>query len=119
MARNKTKTKSQYIAFFKKIYSNIPDKNKKKAEELFQRAAELAVIIDSCDKHLTEEGPVTEMSQGKYVILRENPYSKVQDAKMKTYLMVIDKLDKMLPDAKIETTTKAGEALAAFVVKGK
>ncbi|MBQ0112671.1 MAG: hypothetical protein KBT03_06045, partial [Bacteroidales bacterium] len=115
----KTKTKAQYIVFFKKIYDAIPERNKKKAEELFQRAAELAVIIDDCNKHLEKEGAVSEMCQGNYSIMRENPYSKVQDAKMKTYLLVIDKLDKMLPDAKTDATNKAGEALAAFIAKGK
>ena len=38
---------------------------------------------------------------------------------MKAYLAVIAALDKLMPDTKTEGVVKAGEALAAFVAKGK
>lgn len=112
-------TEKKYIRLFKELYKDIPESKQKKAMELIKRAAELSMILDDCKAHITEEGAVTEMEQGKYAIMRENPYSKVQDAKTKSLLAVLDRLDKMIPDAKAEGVAKAGEALAAFVARGK
>lgn len=115
----KIMTEKKYIKLFKDLYKDIPESKQKKAMELIKRAAELSMILDECKAHITEEGSVTEMDQGKYTITRENPYSKVQDAKTKSLLSVLDRLDKMVPDSKSEGVAKAGEALAAFVAKGK
>jgi hypothetical protein len=38
---------------------------------------------------------------------------------IKSYLAVKNELDKMLPTEKESTVSKAGEALASFVAKGK
>lgn len=112
-------TRKDYIKRFTEIYKNIPESNKKKASELIGRLADNQMILDECNEHLTAEGAVTEMSQGAYSITRENPWSKVFDSKTKNMLAIIGQLDKMLPDAKAEGLSKAGEALASFVAKGK
>lgn len=114
----KDNLKKKYISKFKKIYSLIA-KDNKKVEELIVRLADLAVVLDECREHLEDEGAVTIMPQGNYYIERENPWSKVQDAKQKTYLSVMSKLDDMMPTAKEATVAKAGEALTDFISKGK
>lgn len=114
----KDKLKKKYIKKYTAMYSLIADGNKK-VEELIIRLADLSVILDECREHLLEEGAVTEMAQGNYVIERENPWSKVQDAKQKTYLSVMSKLDDMMPSAKEANVQKAGEALSDFISKGK
>ena len=111
--------RKNYLSLFRRTYKSIPQSQSKKAKELIERAADIAVILDECKEHLTSEGLVTKMPQGEYEIERENPYSKIFDAKMKAYLAVIQALDKLMPDTKTEGVTKAGEALAAFVAKGK
>ena len=107
------------MSLFKATYKNIPEGQEKKAKELMERAADIAVILDECKEKLAIQGLVTKMPQGEYEIERENPYSKIFDAKMKAYLAVIAALDKLVPDVKAEGIAKAGETLAAFVAKGK
>lgn len=108
-----------YLKRLNAIYKDIPPSKAKKAKELIRLLAEDLALRDECLKHLAEEGAVTEMPQGNYSIMRENPWSKVADSKTKNILAIMEKLEKLLPDAKTETVTKAGEALAAFVAKGK
>ena len=75
--------------------------------------------MDECKEHLIEEGLVVEMQQGNYSIERENPWSKIQERALKSFISCVNKLDSMFPDEKTAQAAKAGEALAAFVAKGK
>ena len=88
-------TKKQYINRLNKIYSNIPQNKQEKADELIRRLADVLLMMDECCGRLEDEGCVTEMPQGDYSIMRENPYSKIYDAKHKLMLATIDKLDKL------------------------
>lgn len=112
-------TKNDYIKRFTEIYGDIPENNKKKAKELIDKLADVLLMMDECKKNIESEGCVTEMEQGSYSIMRENPYSKVYDAKAKIMLSIIDKLDKLMPDSKTSAITQAGDALGSFVAKGK
>jgi len=116
--KTKNKLKKSYIRKFTDIYSEIAG-NSKKAKELIERLADLAVILDEAREHLCEEGAVTSMDQGNYSIERENPWSKIADSKQKSYLAVMNKLDDMMPSEKEATATKAGEVLKDFISKGK
>ena len=111
--------KSDYIKKYSDIYSNIAGNKRKKADELIDKLADVLLMMDECKEHIEAEGCVTEMCQGNYSIERENPWSKTYDNKAKLMISLIDKLDKMLPDAKQEGIDKAGEALANFITKGK
>jgi len=111
--------KKDYLKRFSEIYKAIPESNKKKAEQLIDKLADVLVMMDECKEHLDEEGCVVKMCQGSYEIDRENPWSKVYDSKSKIMMTLIEKLDKFLPDVKQEGVAKAGENLAAFVAKGK
>lgn len=112
-------SKEEYIRKYKNIYKSIDKSNKKKSLELISKLADVLVMMDECKQHIDEEGCVTDMSQGTYTIQRENPWSKVYDAKSKLMISLIEKLDKMLPDQKTEGITKAGENLAKFVAGGR
>lgn len=111
--------KKAYIKRYKDIYKGIGESNQKKAMQLIEKLADVLVMMEECKEHIEIEGCVTEMSQGNYSIERENPWSKVYDAKSKIMLSILDKLDKMLPDQKTETATKAGENLARLVAGGR
>lgn len=87
--------KQEHLERLRKIYPDIPEEKREKAEVLFERASDVLVMMDECREHISVEGCVTEMSQGKYSIMRENPYSKVYDAKYKLFLSTIDKLNKL------------------------
>ena len=88
-------TKEQNLEKLKKIYTDIPEDKQEKVNEILEKMADVLVMMDECREHINQEGCVTEMSQGKYSIMRENPYSKVYDAKYKLMLATIDKLNKL------------------------
>lgn len=95
MADRKTK---KYIDRLTAIYAEIPGEKMEKADLLISKGAELLMMMDECRKHTDQEGCVSEMRQGNYSIMRENPWSKVYDSKHKLLLSTLDKLDKLLPD---------------------
>ena len=88
-------TRKQHLNKLKKIYADIPEDKQEKVKDLIEKMADVLVIMDECKDHLTKEGCVTEMPQGSYTIQRENPYSKIYDAKYKLMLATIDKLNKL------------------------
>lgn len=87
--------KKRYITKLKRLYRDIPEDARKKAEALIERLADILLMMDECREHIAEEGCVSEMPQGKYSIMRENPYSRVYDAKHKLMLSTMDKLEKL------------------------
>lgn len=111
--------KKEYVKRFSDIYANVGDSNKKKAQELIEKLADVLVMMDECKEHIDLDGCVTDMCQGNYSIQRENPWSKVYDSKSKIMLSILDKLDKMMPDSKAESVARAGENLASLVAKGR
>lgn len=111
--------KSEIIKKYSDIYRDIPEKNKKKAEELIDKLSDVLIMMQECKEHLDSEGCVTEMCQGSYTIERESPWSRTYDSKVKLMLSITDKLDKMLPDSKTEGVAKAGENLAKLVAGGR
>lgn len=112
-------TKEEYVKKLNSIYRKVDKNNKKKAKELIDKLADVLVMMEECKAHIDEEGCVSEMSQGKYSITRENPWSKTYDNKVKLMVTIMDKLDRLLPDAKTEAVSKAGDALGSFIAKGK
>ena len=94
-------TKNEYIDKLNDIYGDISAVNRPKADQLIDRLAEVMQIMDECREDMKKNGLVTEMSQGKYSIERENPHSKIYDAKAKIMISLMGKLDKM-QEAKTE-----------------
>lgn len=111
--------REEYIERFREIYAGVGEKNEKKRDSLIELLADNLMQADECKEHIESDGCVTSMSQGKYAIDRVNPWSTAYDSKIKTIQSLIDKLDKMMPDGKTESITKAGESLARLVAKGK
>ncbi len=94
-----TKTpSSKYTAKLQAAYADIPEDKRIKADEYIQRLSDVLSMMDECKKHIKAEGCVSEMSQGAYSITRENPWSKVYDAKHRLMLSTFEKLDAMLPE---------------------
>lgn len=112
-------TKEEYVKKYTSIYRKVDKNNKKKAKELIDKLADVLLMMDECKQHIDEEGCVSEMCQGKYTIQRENPWSQTYNQKVKLMTTIMDRLDRLLPDAKTETVAKAGDALGAFISKGK
>jgi hypothetical protein len=102
-----------------KILKDVPRQQVALCERLIERAAFMLVALCEYEKHIAEEGVITEMPQGKYSITRENPAAKGYNTMLKNYQSVIKQLTDLLPDKKDAAREKAGETLAAFVARGK
>lgn len=87
--------RDKHLARLRRIYADIPDSKKDKAEIYLEKASEVLELMDDCLAHVADEGSVTEMSQGKYSIMRQNPWQKSYTDNYKTMLSTLDKLNKM------------------------
>ena len=104
----------------KKIFSEISESKRKLAEPLIENAAFMRITLEDLQQQVNDEGAVIEAVNGNgFKTQQEHPAQKSYNVMMNRYSATIKQLTDLLPDAKTETTSKAGEALAAFVMKGK
>lgn len=103
----------------KKILQDVPSQQMELCERLIGRAAFILVTLLDYEREITENGVITEMSQGAYTIKRENPAAKGYNSLVKNYQGIIKQLTDMLPDKKDAAREQAGQRVAAFVAKGK
>ena len=94
--------KEDYLEKYLGTYKEIAEDEK--GMELISRIAETCTILDECAEHLKDEGSVISMSQGKYDINVENPYSKIRAREMKNFLKLRSQLETMLNEKRIKRT---------------
>ena len=93
----KEKAIKKEVLRIKRIFKEI-DKNKKAAAEgLIQEAAFMRVTLADLKAQVNENGPVDEMEQGDYSILREHPALKSYNTMVQRYAMVWKTLNDLLP----------------------
>lgn len=102
------------------IIKDIPADKKKLVEGLIADASfmaeQLAILREHIGKHgWSEEYQNGANQYGKKTSVEADTYLKMQ----KSYASVIRQLTDFLPDTKHDEYHAAGEALAAFVAKGK
>ena len=124
MAQKDEKTKEQRIKSevtkLKKIFSNLDKERMVLALKLIENAAFMTVTLEDLQKQINEEGSIRTGTNGNgFETTQESPALKAYNSVMQRYTPCIKQLTDMLPDAKSMATAKAGEALAAFVQKGK
>ena len=113
------KIKSE-ISKLNKIFKDLSENKKKLCESLIQNAAFMAVTLEELQATIKEEGPVMRHTNGNgFEVLQEHPAQKTYNTMINRYASVIKQMSDMLPDNKTESMNSAGEALAAFVAKGK
>jgi len=80
-------------ALFKDI-----DKNKRlTAKGLIEEAAYMRITLQELKKEIDKHGPIDEMPQGDYSILREHPALKSYNTMVQRYTNIIDKLTNLHP----------------------
>lgn len=87
----------QEIARLNKIYADLDGKKKQVAEGLISEAAFMRSTLTQLKQMIDEAGPIDEMSQGEYSILREHPAVKTYNTMIQRYATVIKQLSDMLP----------------------
>ena len=118
------KTKEQRIkseiSKLKKNYSNLDKERMTLAMKLIENAAFMTITLEDLQKEINEKGSIRTVTNGNgFETIQEAPELKAYNAVMQRYTPCIKQLTDMLPDGQTTATAKAGEALAAFVQKGK
>ena len=99
--RKKELTKDEMIKKevrrLKRIYKEIDGNKKKVVEGLINEAAFMRATLEELKKEIDKNGPIDEMPQGEYSILREHPALKSYNTMIQRYSTVIKQLSDLLP----------------------
>lgn len=107
--------KNEYM----KMLDNIQENTKPLAEKMIIDLGYMESKIEEYKRLIDKDGLVVSMPQGNYSIDRENPAVKGFHQMIKSRDIVLKKLIDLMPDAKAEGVSKAGEALKGFIATGK
>lgn len=103
-----------------KIFENVADDKKKLCSNLIKNAAFMAVTLEELQERIQSEGAViTSMNGNGFETMQEHPAQKSYNTMINRYSSIIRQLTELLPSDRQDAVTSAGEALAAFVAKGK
>lgn len=80
-----------------KMYKDLEGKKKDAAEGLIQEAAFMRATLQELKKMIDESGPVDEMPQGDYSILREHPAVRIYNTMIQRYTAITKQLSDFLP----------------------
>lgn len=81
----------------KKIYKDLEGKRKQTAEGLIQEAAFMRATLGELKDLIDLNGPIDEMQQGEYSILREHPAVKTYNTMIQRYSGITKQLTDLLP----------------------
>lgn len=85
-----------------KLFKDIESNKRLTAKGLIEEASFMKATLAELKESIDENGPIDEMSQGEYTILREHPALKSYNTMVKNYTSIIDKLLGLLPkDVKV------------------
>lgn len=102
------------------IFANIAVDKKELCAKLIQNAAFMSVTLEELQEKINTEGAVMNFVNGNgFETIQEHPAQKSYNTMINRYSAVIRQLSDLLPDSKQDAVLNAGEALAAFVAKGK
>lgn len=90
--------------FFKDI-----DRNRRlTAKGLIEEAAFMRITLQQLKAEIDKDGPIDEMPQGDYSILREHPALKSYNTMVQRYTNIIDKLVNMHPKEEVKKDVDDG-----------
>lgn len=90
------------------------DRNKRlTAKGLIEEAAYMKITLQELKVEIDKHGPIDEMPQGDYSILREHPALKSYNTMVQRYTNIIDKLTNLHP--KEEIKKEIDDGFDAFV----
>lgn len=81
----------------KRIYKELDEKRKKATEGLIQEAAYMRATLGELKALIDRDGPIDDMPQGDYSILREHPAVKTYNTMIQRYSSVTKQLNDLLP----------------------
>lgn len=110
------KKKIPDISSLRQVFENIDDNRSKLALSLLDKAEFMNKTLLTLEEKVKEDGVVTIMPQGAYVIERENPALRSYNTTIKNYTSVVKQIVDLLPEA---SSKQVGEDLLKFIASGK
>ena len=112
---NETKEKAikKEIARLNNILADVDDKKRKTAEGLIEESAFMRATLQELKREIDINGPIDEMSQGDYSILREHPALKSYNTVIQRYTNITKQLLDLLPK---DVQTEDADILEEFVL---
>lgn len=93
----KDKQISNEVRRLTNIFKDIDPKKKLVAKGLIEEAAFMKATLKELKSSIDENGPIDEMPQGEYSILREHPALKSYNTMVQRYTTIIKELNGLLP----------------------
>lgn len=94
------------------IFKDIEKNKRLSAKGLIEEAAYMKATLKELKQSIDEDGPIDEMLQGEYSILREHPALKAYNTMVQRYTTVINKLTGLLQK---EIQKEASDGFDEFV----
>lgn len=101
---NKTKEKmiKNEIVRLTRVFKEIEKNKRLTTKGLIEEAAYMKATLKELKASIDESGPIDEMQQGEYSILREHPALKAYNTMVQRYTTVIKELTNLLPKEQIK-----------------
>jgi hypothetical protein len=90
------------------LFKDIERNKRLTAKGLVEEAAYMRITLQELKKEIDKEGPIDEMPQGDYSILREHPALKSYNTMVQRYTNIIDKLTNLHPKKEIKKEVDDG-----------
>jgi hypothetical protein len=94
---NKDILVNREIARLTKLFKDIDRNRRLTAKGLIEEAAYMKITLQELKVEIDTYGPIDEMPQGEYSILREHPALKAYNTMVQRYTNIIDKLTNLHP----------------------
>lgn len=85
------------IARLTNLFKDIDSNRRLTAKGLIEEAAYMKITLQELKVEIDKHGPIDEMPQGDYSILREHPALKSYNTMVQRYTNIIDKLTNLHP----------------------
>lgn len=101
MSKSKNKDKDRLvkneIVRLTNLFKDIDRNRRLTAKGLIEEAAYMKITLQELKVEIDKHGPIDEMPQGDYSILREHPALKSYNTMVQRYTNIIDKLTNLHP----------------------
>ena len=96
------------IARLTKLFKDIEANRRLTVKGLIEEASYMKITLQELKVEIDKSGPIDEMPQGEYSILREHPALKAYNTMVQRYTNIIDKLTNLHPKAEIKKEVDDG-----------
>lgn len=98
-----------------RLFKDVDSNRRLTAKGLIEEASFMKITLQELKKEIDKNGPIDEMPQGDYSILREHPALKSYNTMVQRYTNIINQLTNLHP--KEEFKKEADDGFEDFILK--